>query len=163
MCGSTAGLRAVATVSRVDFGLLAGLPLLPAPSTQYRFLQAVSVKSGLEVQTALGRRVVALGHVTPGPPVHVDAHNMKPYARQAMQPSCITQEDRYGKAVRPCSPQDQTSQKPRIALAASSGTTVSPVTRRLALLTRAILERDCLMVADKAWSCGPLIQDLHAP
>ena len=79
-----------------------------------------------------------------------------------MQHSCITQEDRYGKAVRPFSPQDQTSQKPRIALAASSGPTVSQVTRRLAMLTRAILERDCLMVADKAWDCGPLIQDLHA-
>ena len=43
--GSTAGIRAVDTVSRADFGLLAGLPFLPSPSTQYRFLQSVSVQS----------------------------------------------------------------------------------------------------------------------
>ena len=43
--GYTAGIRAVDTVSRADFGLLAGLPFLPSPSTQYRFLQAVPVKS----------------------------------------------------------------------------------------------------------------------
>jgi len=160
--GYTAGIRAVDTVSRVDFGLLAGLPFLPSPSTQYRFLQAVSVKSGLDFQTALGRRLVALGHVTPGHPVNVDAHNMKTYSRKAMKHSFITQEDRYGKAVRTFSTQDQTSKKPLIALAAYSGTTVSQVTRRLAMLTRAILERDFLMVADKEWYCGQLIQDLHA-
>ena len=79
-----------------------------------------------------------------------------------MKHSFITQEDRYGKAVRTFYTQDQTSKKPLIALAAYSGTTVSQVTRRLALLTRAILERDCLMGADKAWYCGQLIQDLHA-
>ncbi len=160
--GYTAGMRAVDTVSRVDFGLLAGLPFLPSPSTQYRFLQAVPVKSGLDFQTALGRRLVALGHVTPGHPVNVDAHNMKTYSRKAMKHSFITQEDRYGKAVRTFSTQDQTSKKPLIALAAYSGTTVSQVTRRLAILTRAILERDFLMVADKEWYCGQLIQDLHA-
>lgn len=87
---------------------------------------------------------------------------MKTYSRKAMTHSCITQEDRYGKAVRTFSTQDQTSKKPRIALAAYSGTTVSQVTRRLALLTRAILERDFLLGADKAWYCGQLIQDLHA-
>lgn len=43
--GYTAGIRAVDTVSRADFGLLAGLPFLPSPSTQYRFLQSVSVQS----------------------------------------------------------------------------------------------------------------------
>jgi hypothetical protein len=47
-------------------------------------------------------------------------------------------------------------------LAAYSGTTVSQVTRRLATLTRALLEQDFLMVADKEWYCGQLIQDLHA-
>ena len=116
----------------------------------------------MDFQTALGRRLVALGHVTPGHPVNVDAHNIKTYSRKAMKHSFITQEDRYGKAVRTFSTQDQTSKKPLIALAAYSGTTVSQVTRRLAMLTRAILERDFLMVADKAWYCGQLIQDLHA-
>ena len=52
--GYTAGIRTVDTVSRADFGLLAGLPFLPSPSTQYRFLQAVPVKDALEFQTALG-------------------------------------------------------------------------------------------------------------
>jgi hypothetical protein len=115
--GYTAGIRAVDTVSRADFGLLAGLPFLPSPSTQYRFLQSVSV---------------------------------------------ITQEDRYGKAIRTFYTQDQASKKPLMALAAYSGTTVSQVTRRLAGLTRDILGRDFLLVADKEWYCGQLIQDLHA-
>src|SRR6266700_5666705 len=52
--GYTAGIRAVDTVSRADFGLLAGLSFLPSPSTQYRFLQDVSVKSALEFQTVRG-------------------------------------------------------------------------------------------------------------
>src|SRR5262249_20474930 len=34
--GSPAGIRTVDTVSRADCGLLAGLPFLPSPSTQYR-------------------------------------------------------------------------------------------------------------------------------
>ena len=160
--GSTAGIRAVDTVSRADFGLLAGLPFLPSPSTPYRFLQSVSVQSACDFQTALGARLVTLGHVTPGHPVNVDAHNRKTYARKAMKQSFITQEDRYGKAVRTVSCQDQASKKPLIALAASSGTTVSQVTRRLATLMRTILKRDFLMVADTEWYCGQLIQDLHA-
>src|SRR6266705_606894 len=139
--GYPAGIRTVDTVSRADFGLLAGLPLLPSPSTQYRFLQSVPVQSALAFQTALGQRLVALGHVTPGHPVNVDAHNMKTYSRKAMKQSFITQEDRYGKAVRTFYTQDQASKKPLIALAASSGTTVSQVTRRLTTLTRAILQR----------------------
>jgi Transposase DDE domain len=159
--GYTAGIRAVDTVSRADFGLLAGLPFLPALSTQYRFLQSVSVQSALEFQTILGQRMVTLGHVTPRHPVNVDAHNIKTYSRKAMKQSFITQEDRYGKAVRTFYTQDQASKKPLIALAAYSGTTVSQVTRRLATLTRAILGRDFLMVADKEWYCGQLIQDLH--
>jgi hypothetical protein len=160
--GYTAGIRTVDTVSRADFGLLAGLPFLPSPSTQYRFLQSVPVQSALAFQTALGQRLVALGHVTPGYPVNVDAHNIKTYSRKAMKQSFITQEDRYGKAVRTFYTQDQASKKPLIALAAYSGTTVSQVTRRLATLTRAILTRDFVMVADKEWYCGQLIQDLHA-
>jgi hypothetical protein len=160
--GYTAGIRTVDTVSRADFGLLAGLPFLPSPATQYRFLQAVPVKSGLEFQTALGKRLVALGHVTPGHPINVDGHNMKTYTRKAMKHSFITQEDRYGKAIRTFYTQDQESKKPLIALAAYSGTTVSQVTRRLAALTYDILGRDFLMVADKEWYCGQLIQDLHA-
>ncbi len=160
--GYTAGIRAVDTVSRADFGLLAGLPFLPSPSTQYRFLQSVSVQSALDFQTALGARLVTLGHVTPGHPINVDAHNIKTYSRKAMKQSFITQEDRYGKAIRTFYTQDQASKKPLMALAAYSGTTVSQVTRRLAGLTRDILGRDFLLVADKEWYCGQLIQDLHA-
>ena len=160
--GYTAGIRTVDTVSRADFGLLAGLPFLPSPSTQYRFLQAVPVKSALDFQTALGKRLVALGHITPGHPINVDGHNMKTYTRKAMKHSFITQEDRYGKAIRTFYTQDQASKKPLMALAAYSGTTVSQVTRRLAALTRDILGRDFLMVADKEWYCGQLIQDLNA-
>ena len=159
--GSTAGMRAVDTVSRADFGLLAGLPFLPSPSTQYRFLQSVSVQSALDFQTALGQRLVALGHVTPGHPVNVDAHNMKTYSRKVMKHAFITQEDRYGKAIRTFYTQDQASKKPLIALAAYSGTTVSQITCRLASLTRDVLGRDFLLVADKEWYCGQLIQELH--
>ena len=159
--GSTAGIRAVDTVSRADFGLLAGLPFLPSPSTQYRFLQSVSVQSALDFQTALGQRLVALGHVTPGHPVNVDAHNMKTYSRKAMKHAFITQEDRYGKAIRTFSTQDQASKKPLIALAAYSGTTVSQIPCRLASLTRDVLGRDFLLVADNEWYCGQLIQELH--
>jgi len=160
--GYTAGLRTVDTVSRADCGLLAGLPFLPSPSTPYRVLQAVPVKDALEFQTALGRRLVAHGQVTPGHPVNIDGHNMKTDSRKAMQHSFITQEDRYGQAIRTFSTQDQASQKPLMALAAYSGTTVSQVTHRLADLTRDILGRDFLMVADKEWYCGQLLQELHA-
>ncbi len=160
--GYTAGLRTVDTVSRADCGLLAGLPFLPSPSTPYRVLQAVPLKDALEFQTALGRRLVAHGQVTPGHPVNIDGHNMKTYSRKAMKHSFITQEDRYGQAIRTFSTQDQASQKPLMALAAYSGTTVSQVTHRLADLTRDILGRDFLMVADKEWYCGQLLQELHA-
>ena len=54
----------------------------------------------------------------------------------------------YGKAIRTFYTQDQASKKPLIALAAYSGTTVSQVTRRLASLTRNILERDFLLVKE---------------
>ena len=161
ICGYPAGIRAVDTVSRADFGLRAGLPLLPSPSTQYRFLQDVPVQDSLDFQTALGQRLVARGQVTPGHPVNVDGHNSNTSSRKAMPYSFIAQEDRYGKAIRTFSTQDQQSKKPLIALATYSGTTVSPVTRRLARLTRDILGRDVLMVADKEWYCGQLIQELH--
>jgi hypothetical protein len=159
--GYTAGMRAVDTVSRADFGLLAGLPFLPSPATQYRFLQDVPIRSALAFQTALGRRLVTLDQVTPGPPVNLDGHNVKTYSRKAMKHAFITHEDRDGKAIRTFYTQDQASKKPLLALAAYSGTTVSQVTHRLAGLTRDILGRDFLLVADKAWYCGPLIQALH--
>jgi hypothetical protein len=98
--GYTAGIRTVDTVSRADFGLLAGLPFLPSPSTQYRFLQNIAVQDSLDFQTALGTRLVALGQITPGHPINIDGHNMKTYSRIAMKHSFITQEDRYGKAFR---------------------------------------------------------------
>ena len=160
--GYTAGIRTVDTVSRADFGLLAGLPFLPSPSTQYPFLQNTSVQDALAFQTALGARLVTLGQVMPGHPVNIDGHNIKTYSRKAMKRSFITQEDRYGKAIRTFYTQDQESKKPLIALAAYSGTTVSQVSCRLAALTRDILGQDFLMVADKEWYCGQLIQELHS-
>jgi Transposase DDE domain len=160
--GYTAGIRTVDPVSRADFGLLAGLPFLPSPATQYRFLQAVSVQHSLAFQTALGRRLVALDQVTPGHPVNIDGHNIKTYSRKAMKHAFLPQEAGYGKAIRTFYTQDQTSKKPLSALATYSGTTVSQVTQRLATLTRAILGQDFLLVADKEWYCGQLIQELHA-
>jgi hypothetical protein len=160
--GYTAGIRTVDTVSRADFGLLAGLPFLPSPSTQYRFLQAVSCQHAFDFQTTLGKHLVALGHITLGQPVNVDAHNLKTYSRKAMKQSFIAQEAHYGKAIRTFYTQDQVSKKPLVAFAAYSGATVSQITRHLATLTRTILERDFLLVADKEWYCGQLIQDLHA-
>jgi hypothetical protein len=120
--GYTAGIRTVDTVSRADFGLLAGLPFLSSPSTQYRFLQDVSVQDGLAFQTALGQRLVELGQITPGHPINVDGHNMKTYSRKAMKHSFIAQEDRYGKAIRTFYTQDQASKKPLIAPVLPMGT-----------------------------------------
>lgn len=159
--GYTAGIRAIDSVSRTDFGLLAGLPFLLSPSTQYRFLQAVSTKDALDFQTGLGKRLVLLGQVTPGFPVNVDGHNLKTYSRKEMKLSFITKEGRYGKAIRTFYTQDQESKKPLIAMAAYSGTTVSQVTRQLAARTRAVLGQNFIMVADKEWYCGQLIQELH--
>jgi hypothetical protein len=159
--GFTAGIRAVDSVSRTDFGLLAGLPFLPSVSTQYRFLQDVPVQDGLDFQTKLGKQLISLGQVTPGFPVNVDGHNIKTFSRKAMKLSFLTKEDRYGKAIRTFYTQDQESKKPLIALAAYSGTTVSQVTRQLSAQTRDILGRDFFMVADKEWYCGQLIQELH--
>jgi len=159
--GYKAGIRAVDSVSRADFGLLAGLPFLPSASTQYRFLQQVPVKDGLDFQVSLGRRMVSLQQITPGFPINVDGHNLKTYSRKEMKLSFLTKEDRYGKAIRTFYTQDQESKKPLIALAAYSGTTVSQVTRQLAARTRDIVDRDFLMVADKEWYCGQLIQELH--
>ena len=159
--GYKAGIRAVDSVSRADFGLLAGLPFLLSPSTQYRFLQQVPVKDALDFQTTLGKRLVELGQVTPGFAVNVDGHNLKTYSRKEMKLSFLTKEDRYGKAIRTFYTQDQESKKPLVALAAYSGTTVSQVTRQLAARTHDVLGSDFLLVADKEWYCGQLIQELH--
>jgi hypothetical protein len=102
--GYKAGIRA-------DFGLLAGLPFLPSASTQYRFLQQVPVQDGLDFQATLGKRLVALGQVTPGCAVNVDGHNLKTYSRKEMKLSFLTKEDRYGKAIRTFYTQDQESKK----------------------------------------------------
>jgi len=159
--GYTAGIRAIDSVSRADFGLLAGLPFLLSPSTQYRFLQAVITKDALNFQTELGKRLVSLGQITPGFPVNVDGHNIKTYSRKEMKHSFITKEGRYGKAIRTFYTQDQESKKPIIAMATYSGTTVSQITCQLAARTRAVLGEDFIMVADKEWYCGQLIQELH--
>ena len=159
--GYTAGIRSVDSVSRTDFGLLAGLPFLPSPSTQYRYLQSVPVKDALDFQVALGRHLVELGQITPGFPVNIDGHNIKTYSRKAMKASFITKEGRYAKAIRTFYTQDQSSKKPLMAMATYSGTSVSQVTRSLIGLTKDILDRDFLMVADKEWYCGALIDELH--
>jgi hypothetical protein len=159
--GYTAGIRSIDSVSRADFGLLFGLPFLPSASTQYRFLQSVSVNNALDFQTELGKRLVSLGQVTAGSPVNVDGHNLKTYSRKEMKLSFMTKEDRYGKAIRTFYTQDQQSKKPLVAMAAYSGTTVSQITCSLAARTREILGGDFLMVADKEWYCGQLLQELH--
>lgn len=159
--GFTTGIRAVDSVSRADFGLLAGLPFLPSVSAQYRFLHDVPVKDGLDFQTTLGKRLVSLSQLSPGSPVNVDGHSIKTYSRKEMKLSFLSKEDRYGKAIRTFYTQDQESKKPLVALAAYSGTTVSQITNQLATHTRDVLGRDFLMVADKEWYCGQLIQELH--
>jgi len=159
--GYTAGIRSVDSVSRTDFGLLAGLPFLPSPSTQYRYLQSIPVKEALDFQVSLGRRLVELGQIEPGFPVNIDGHNIKTYSRKQMKLSFITQEGRYGKAIRTFYTQDQKSKKPLMAMATYSGTSVSQVTRTLISLTKDILARDFLMVADKEWYCGKLIDELQ--
>ncbi|MCZ6873166.1 MAG: hypothetical protein O7G88_06495 [bacterium] len=78
-----------------------------------------------------------------------------------MKYSFITQEAHYGKAIRTFYTKDQASKKPLTAPAAYSGTAVSQVTRRLASLTRAIPGQDFLLVEDKEWYCGQLIQEFH--
>jgi len=159
--GYTAGIRSVDSVSRTDFGLLAGLPFLPSPSTQYRYLQSVPVKEALDFQVSLGRRLVEFGQIEPGFPVNIDGHNIKTYSRKQMKLSFITQEGRYGKAIRTFYTQDQKSKKPLMAMATYSGTSVSQVTSALIGLTKDILARDFLMVADKEWYCGKLIDELQ--
>jgi len=159
--GYTAGIRAVDSVSKVDFGLLSGLPFLPSPSTQYRYLQSVSAHNALTFQGHLGRRLVELGQITPGFPVNIDGHNIKTYSRKAMKLSFLTKEGRYGKAIRAFYTQDQHSKKPLTAIATYSGTSVSQVTCRLLSLTRDILAEDFLIVADKEWYCGQLMDELY--
>jgi hypothetical protein len=159
--GYTAGIRAIDSVSKIDFGLLAGLSFLPSVSTQYRFLQGISVKEALTLQVGLGKRLVELGQVMPGLPINVDGHSVKTYSRKEMKLSFLTKEERYGKAIRTFYAQDQQSKKPLIAMAAYSGTTVAQITHKLTELTKDILGREFLMVADKEWYCGRLIQELH--
>lgn len=159
--GYTKGIRAVDSVGKTDFGLLFGLPFLPSPSTQYRYEQSVSTKEGLDFQVALGRRLVELAQVSAGFPVNIDAHNVKTYSRKEMKQSYLTKEERYGKAIRTFYTQDQHSGKPLLAMATYSGTKVAQVTQRITGLTQDILERDFLMVADKEWYCGQLINELH--
>jgi hypothetical protein len=159
--GYTQGIRSVDSVSRVDFGLLAGLPFLPSVSTQYRYLQSIPTQQALDLQVSLGRRLVELHHIQPGLPVNLDAHNIKTYSRKAMKLSFITKEGRYGKAIRTFYTQDQKSKKLLMALVAYSGTSVSQATGKLMGLTKNILAQDFMVVADKEWYCGKLIHELH--
>ena len=159
--GYTKGIRSIDSVSRADFALLAGLPFLPSPATQYRYLQSVSCKSALDFQVALGKKLVALGQITPGPPINIDGHNVPTYSRKEMKQSYLTKEGRYGKAIRCFYTQDQTSKKPLIAMATYSGTSVAQATDEIAVRTRDILDGRYMLVADKEWYIGRLIQELH--
>lgn len=159
--GYTKGVRSVDSVSRTDFGLLFGLPFLPSPSTQYRYLHSISVQEGLDFQVALGKSLVELGQVSSGFPVNIDAHNVKTYSRKEMKQSYLTKEERYGKAIRTFYTQDQQSSKPLLALATYPETKVAQVTQKITELTRHILKENFLLVADKEWYCGQLINELH--
>ncbi len=159
--GYKKGIRAFDSVSKADFGLLFGLPFLPSPSTEYRYLQDISVKEALDFQISMSSRLVELGHIPSDCPVNIDGHNVKTYSRKEMKRSYLTKEDRYGKAIRTFYTQDQHSGKPLIALAAYSGTTVAQVTQRISELTQNILKKEFIMVADKEWYCGQLINELH--
>ena len=159
--GLTAGIRAIDSVSRADFGLLEGLPFLSSTSSQYRLLQSISYNNALSFQVGIGKRLVELGQVTPGSAVNIDGHNIKTYSRKAMKSSYITQEGRYGKAMRTFYTQDQESKKPLIAMVTYSGTSVSQITNRIAGLTRDVLGRDFGMAADKEWYCAQLIKELR--
>ncbi|MDI6814149.1 MAG: hypothetical protein QMD10_11525 [Desulfitobacteriaceae bacterium] len=83
--GYTGGIRSVDPVSRADFGLLAGLPFLPSPSTQYRFLQSTTYRQALDFQVALGKHLIDLGQVVPGLPVNIDGHTIRTYSRKEMK------------------------------------------------------------------------------
>ena len=160
--GYKVGVRSLDSVSKADFGLLAGLPFLPSPSTQYRHLQRYSIKEGLSLQSALGKKMLQLGQIkTTESPINIDAHNIKTYSRKEMKKSYITQDKKYGKAIRTFYTQDQISKKPLMAIASYSGTSVSQITEKLVKETKEILKRNFIMVADKEWYCGQLIQDLH--
>lgn len=160
--GYKVGVRSLDSISRTDFGLLSGLPFLPSPSTQYRFLHSFSVNEALSLQVKLGKRLVELEQIKPdGSPVNIDGHNVKTYSRKAMKKSYITQNNSYGKAIRTFYTQDQASNKPLLALATYSGTTVSQITNKLVKNTCEILGQDFIMVADKEWYCGQLIEELH--
>ncbi len=159
--GYVKGIRAIDSVSKADFGLLFGLPFLPSPSTEYRYLQDISVKESLDFQVAMSRRLAQLGQISVEGPINIDGHNVKTFSRKEMKRSYLTKEERYGKAIRTFYTQDQYSGKPLIALAAYSGTTVSQVTPKISELTHDILKKDFIMVADKEWYCGQLINELH--
>jgi len=155
------GIRAIDPVSRADFGLLAGLPWLPAATTQYRYLQAIPVLDALGVQVAFAQHLAATDRVTPGGPINLDAHNVRTYSRKEMKRSYLPEEKGYGKAFRFFYTQDQTSRLPLIALATYSGTTVSQATPPVIAHTQQALGASGLLVADKEWYCGALLQELR--
>ncbi len=88
--GYTAGIRSIDSVSKADFGMLAGLPFLPSISTQYRYLRSVPANNALAFQVDLGQRLVELGQITPGLPTNIDGHNIKTYSRKEMKSSYLS-------------------------------------------------------------------------
>lgn len=158
--GYTKGVRSIDSVSKVDFGLLSGLPFLPSPSTQYCYLQNITTHDSLNFQVKLGKQLLKLGQISSGNPLNIDGHNIKTYSRKEMKRSFITQEDRYGKAIRTFYVQDQVSDKPILAMASYSGTKVAHVTEKLAVKAKEIYQNELIFVADKEWYCGKLIEDL---
>ena len=155
------GIRAIDPISRADFGLLAGLPCLPAASAEYRFLQAIATQQALDEQVSLTRYLSALGRIPGGTPLNIDAHNVRSFSRKEMKRSYLPDEKGYGKAVRLFYTQEQSFQLPLIAFACYSGTTVSQATPSLMTLTQQAVGTGRLLVADKEWYCGHLLQELR--
>src|SRR5437870_10536257 len=66
--GYTAGIRTVDTVSRADFGLLAGLPFLPSPPPRSGFFQPAPAQAALGFQPNRGGRLSPCGQARPANP-----------------------------------------------------------------------------------------------
>jgi hypothetical protein len=155
------GIRAIDPISRADFGVLAGLPCLPASSAEYRFLQDIDTQQALAEQVTLTKDLVALGRIPAATPLNIDAHNVRTFSRKEMKRSFMPDEKGYGKAIRLFYTQEQTSQLPLIAFARYSGATVSQATPELMALTQQAVGTGRLLVADKEWYCGHLLQELR--
>jgi len=157
--GYVKGIRAVDSVSQVDFGVLSGLPFICSVSTEYRFLAESTTERSEAFQKQLGKRLVHL-HYVHGDVLNMDGHSIKVFSRKEMKPSYLSKEKAYGKAIRTFYTQDQTSKKPLFAKVAYSGTSVAQVTPQLVEANKEILGGPFLSVNDKEWFIGSLLDQL---